>query len=366
MNDFRHGIGQAACAHIVNRENRIALAQGGAAINHLLSAALHFRVAALHRGEVQILLRTARRHAGRRAATQANQHRWPAENHNRRSRRQFRLMDMRFTDIAQSARDHDRLVIAAPLTVGTVLLETAEITGQIRAAKFVVERRRAQRPFNHDRQRRRDPIRLAVIRLLPRLDETGNPQIGNRKAAQSGLGLGPAPGRALIANFTARSSGRAGKRRDRGRMIMRLHFHQDMHRFRVKAVLTISGIREETPGWKAGHHRRIVVIGRQHIIRVALMGMANHGEQRTILFHPVHDPVRVENLVAAMLGIGLREHHQFHIAGIAFQAGEAVQQIVYFVIRQRQTEFAIGDDQRFTPTIKHIYRCQRCGFGLGE
>lgn len=60
-----------------------------------------------------------------RAAAQPNQHRRPAQHDNGRSRRQLGLVNVQFADVAQSARDHDRLVIAAPLTIRAILLERA-------------------------------------------------------------------------------------------------------------------------------------------------------------------------------------------------------------------------------------------------
>jgi hypothetical protein len=42
----------------------------------------------------------------------------------------------------------------------------------------------------------------------------------------------------------------------------------------------------------------------------------------------VDDPRRVEDLVPAMLGVGLREHHQFHIRGVSPQVREGRFQIL--------------------------------------
>jgi hypothetical protein len=104
----------------VNRQNGIVFAQGSATVDDFLNAALDFRVAALHRGEIQILMGTARRHAGGCAAAQPNQHRRSAQNHNRSSGGEGGFMHVRFPDIAQTAGDHDRFVIAAPLPIGTI------------------------------------------------------------------------------------------------------------------------------------------------------------------------------------------------------------------------------------------------------
>ncbi len=99
---------------------------------------------------------------------------------------------------------------------------------------------------------------------------------------------------------------------------------------------------------------------------MAFVGVADHGEQRAILPGIIHDPVGVEDLVPAMLGIGLREHHQFHIGRIALQPDEAVQQIVDFVLRQGQSQFAVGGCQRLPPAAEHIHGRQRLRFGVGK
>ena len=65
--------------------------------------------------------------------------------------------------------------------------------------------------------------------------------------------------------------------------------------------------------------------------------MADHREQRAILRDTIDDPIGVEDLMSAMFRVRLREHHQFHVAGVAFQTDEAVEQIVDFILRQRQS-----------------------------
>ena len=52
---LRQRVGEAAGADIVNRHNRIVVAERAAVVDDFLTPALHFRVAALHRGEVQCL-----------------------------------------------------------------------------------------------------------------------------------------------------------------------------------------------------------------------------------------------------------------------------------------------------------------------
>ena len=50
---LRQRVGEAARADIVNRHNRIVVAERAAVVDDFLTPPLHFRVAALHRGEVQ-------------------------------------------------------------------------------------------------------------------------------------------------------------------------------------------------------------------------------------------------------------------------------------------------------------------------
>ena len=61
--------------------------------------------------------------------------------------------------------------------------------------------------------------------------------------------------------------------------------------------------------------------------------------------HAVDDEVGVEDFVAAVLGIGLRKHHQFDIAGVALQAGEGVDQVIHLVIGQCQAKLGVGGFQ---------------------
>ena len=72
---------------------------------------------------------------------------------------------------------------------------------------------------------------LAVGIGFPRLREAGNVQVGDRETGQAGLGLGAAAGRAFVADLAAGTGRRAGERRDRGRMIVRLDLHQGVRQF---------------------------------------------------------------------------------------------------------------------------------------
>ena len=210
IGQFGHGIGDAAGANIVNCEYWVGLAQLPAAIDDFLRAPLNLRVAALHRSEIEIGGIAARRHRRRRTTAQSDQHAGSAKLDQQGAGRKFDLERVACGNVANAAGNHDRLVIAAHFSAN-LLLERAEITREVGPAEFVVESRRPDRPFDHDVKRRRDAVRLAIGRL-PRLPVVGNAQVGNRKAAQPSLGLGTAPGRALVANLAAGTGGGPRKR----------------------------------------------------------------------------------------------------------------------------------------------------------
>jgi hypothetical protein len=50
----------------------------------------------------------------------------------------------------------------------------------------------------------------------------------------------------------------------------------------------------------------------------------------------------VEDLVAAVLGIRLREHHQLHVGRIPAELAEGRDQVIDFLARQRQSPFALA------------------------
>ena len=118
------------------------------------------------------------------------------------------------------------------------------------------------------------------------------------------------------------------------------------------------------------HHRRIVRIRHQHVLRIDLMRVANHCKQAVALRHAVNCELGVENLVAAVLAVGLREHHQLHIGGVAFELREGLHQIVNLVIGQGQTELGIGCQQRRSswhrPATQHVHMRHGCGLQFGE
>src|SRR5690606_14736871 len=96
--------------------------------------------------------------------------------------------------------------------------------------KLVVERGSADGPLEHDRKGRRDASRRARQIALPRLVPSGQAKMRDGESRESGLGLSPAARCTLVPNLAARSGGRAGERRNGGRMIVRFDLHDEMGR----------------------------------------------------------------------------------------------------------------------------------------
>ena len=151
VQQFRQGVGQAAGAAVVDGQDRVVLAERPAGVYHFLAAALHFRVAALHRGVVQVFLALPAAHRRGRAAAESRSAWRPAKHDDVGALLQGQLLDELFADGPHAAGDHDGLVVAPYLTT-QFLLEGAEITAQVGAAEFVVERGRADRALDHDVQ----------------------------------------------------------------------------------------------------------------------------------------------------------------------------------------------------------------------
>ncbi len=277
----------------------------------------------------------------------------------------------------QTTGDHDGLVVAALLLfdpvitchgVSQALLVLAEITQQIGAAKFVVERRAAQGPLDHDLQGAGDVLGLAVAgcRFIEAQRRRG-------KAGQTRLGLGAAPGRTFVTNLATRAGGRAGEGGNGGWVVMGFHLHQNMVYF---AMFFIATHAYSTCGSTCFchkpldlgtfHHRSVVRIRHQHVLRVRLVRVADHAKHAFLLRYAVDGELGVKNFVAAVLAVGLREHHQLDIGGVALQLGESLHQVVDFVAGERQAKLGVGRHQSRPATLQHIHMRHGGRVQLGE
>ncbi len=139
-----------------------------------------------------------------------------------------------------------------------------------------------------------------------------------------------------------------------------------MHRFVDELVLFTTGDGEEPVSHWSGYHRGVVLVGTKHALGGIVVGVADHAEQAEFLIFTINGPVRVENLVATMLGVRLGEHHQLRIGWVTTQGGETLYQIVDFIISKGQAQFAVGRFQRVAATTDHIHRSQLAGGVMRE
>ena len=368
VDQFRQGVGEAAGTDVVDGNNGVVVTQGPAAIDHFLHPPLDFRVTALHRGEIQGLVGFAAGHGTGGTAAETDQQRRATQHDDSGARRNTFLLHVAVTNIAKAAGDHDRLVVTAPfipIDPRGFDFQGAEIAAQIRTAELVVEGGTAQRPLDHDVKGRGNAPGAAVV-VFPRLHEIRNAQIGDREPGKAGLGLGAATGGAFVTDLAASAGGSPGMGGDGGGVVMGLHLHQHMHRLIDVAVLGVVRTGEETVRHRPRHHRGIILIGAQHAFTGVFVGVANHAEQAQFLSLAVNGPVGIEDFVPAMLGVGLGEHHQFRVAGVAPQSGETFHQVIDLVVRQSQTQLAVGPGQRVAASADHIHRGQRLGLMMAE
>ncbi len=148
-------------------------------------------------------------------------------------------------------------------------------------------------------------------------------------------------------------------------MIVRFDLYQNVDRLLRTLVDARSGMRKITSATRALDDRRVVAIGGKDPLRTAGMRVPDHGEQRIRALAAVDDPIRIEDLVAAMLGIRLREHHELDVGGIPPQPLEAVQQVVNLIRRQGEPELTVGPFQGGSPGFERD-AAQRSRPGMRE
>ena len=237
------------------------------------------------------------------------------------------------------------------------LLESSEIAGEIGAAEFIVECSGTDRPLDHDVERGGDALWLAVG-FLPGLAEIRNIEVGDREAGQAGLGTRAAASRALVTDLAAGAGGCAREGRDRGRVVVRLDFGEDMSLLVMIAESAV-GIGIQAGNARAFDDRGVIRIRDHRAVRVGLVRILDHAEQGLLHRPRVDHPVGVEDLVTAVLGIGLGEHHQLDVGRIAPGAAEIFDKVVDLIVGKRQTKIAIRALKRGAPASEDIDRGER-------
>ena len=353
FDELRAAVGEAAGAEVVDGEDGVLVrAEGDALVDHLLAAALHLGVAALDGVEVQLRVVGAEDERARGAAAEADAHRGAADLDDERALGDVLLERHRAADVAHAAGEHDRLVVAPRAAVG-LRLERAEEAAELRAAELVAERGAADRALDHDRERRgeaRGGARLA----LPRQRVAGNAQVRDHEAADAALGARADAGRGLVADLAADARRGAGEGRDGGRMVVRLHLHQDVDLVLLEAVDARGGVPHERLRAEALDDAGVVRVGHERALRVRLVRVADHLEERELLGRAVERPGRVEDLVAAVLGVHLAEHHDLRVGRVLAGLGAAVGEVVDLVRVEREAELDVRLLDRGAALGEHV------------
>ncbi len=249
--------------------------------------------------------------------------------------------------------------MVAPHPVAISLLQRTEVAADGRTAELVVERGGTDRTVEHDLQRGDDAFRLAVV-VLPRLLQPGHAQVRHAETDEARLGARAAADGTLVADLATGAGGRAGVRRNRGRVVVRLHLHHDVHWLIMEGEAAGGRVGEEACGPRTADDGGVVRIGAEDVrIGRLLVRVPDHAEQALRLLGAVDGPGGVEDLVPAVLAVRLRKHHELDVGGVAAEAGERVAEIVDLVGGQRKAALHIGLLERRAPAAEDVDGHQR-------
>ena len=295
VGDFRERVRQAARAHVVDRDDRIVCAHLPAGVDDFLGAAFHFRIAALDGIEVQVGRVAAGGHRRGGAAAHADTHARATKLHQQAADGDVVLVRVLRRDIADAARDHDRLVVAEHgiAVDADVLFIRAEVAAQYRTAEFIRERGAAQRAVDHDLQWRSDAFRFAVLVSLgarcqrrrhgsgrfPAAHGIRQRQVRDGETGQASFWLGAAARCAFVADLAARARGGAWEWGDGRRVVMRFHLHQGVRQFGRCRVFVAVTARVEAGNRRAFHDGRVVAVGDDSALRLQFVRVLDHAEQ---------------------------------------------------------------------------------------
>ena len=143
-------------------------------------------------------------------------------------------------------------------------------------------------------------------------------------------------------------------------MVVSFALHQGVREL-FPVPVAAAGVRIEARGDTSFHHCGVVGIGDHRTFGTARVRGSDHAEERFPARDSVDDPGRVEDLVAAMLGIRLGKHGELDVGGIAADAAIVLVQIFDLVGGEREAEGRIGFLERCTPAHQDPDRGERLG-----
>lgn len=124
---------------------------------------------------------------------------------------------------------------------------------------------------------------------------------------------------------------------------MGFDFAEDVDVLGVGGVFAGGWIGVEASAAGALEDSGVVFVSGEDAVFVEFVGVPDHLEQRFVGGFAVDLPSGVEDFVAAMFRVRLGEHHQFDIAGIAFECVEVLEQVIDLVFGESEAEFAVGE-----------------------
>ena len=151
----------------------------------------------------------------------------------------------------------------------------------------------------------------------------------------------------LRTNCSAQAaSPRAWKRRDGGRVVVRLDLHHQVDELVDVAVGVAGGVGEEPARRRTRDDGGVVRIGAQHAAGMARVRVADHLEQAEVLIDAVEGPPRVEDLVTAVLRVRLGEHHELDVVGGTPQTPVGFEEVVDLRFAEREPEAGVRLPER--------------------
>ena len=365
LDELGAAVGESAGADVVDGEDGVGAPKRRAGVDHALAAALHLGVAALDGVEVEGFGVGAGHHRARGAAAEADAHRRAADLHDQGPDGDVALLHLAVADDAHAAGEHDRLVVAAQLARDLALVG-AEEAAELRTPELVAERRAAQGAVRHDLQRRREARREVRELALPRLREAGDAQVGDHEAADAGDRARAGPRRRLVADLAADARRRARERRDRRRVVVRLDLHELVDLVALERVGVRLRVDREDVRLEARHHGRVVLVGRERVLRTPLVGVLDHLEEALGLPLAVDDELGPEDLVAAVLGVHLAEHDEFGVRRVALRLLERLGEIPHLLLRDRQADLGVRLANRRDALLQDVVGAAGLRLGDGE
>ena len=156
-------------------------------------------------------------------------------------------------------------------------------------------------------------------------------------------------------------------------MVVRLDLAEEVDVLLVRGVFAGARVDKEAAAAGAFEDGGVVLVGGEDAVAVQLVGVLDHLEQRAVAWGAVDFPGGVEDLVAAVLGVGLREHHELDVVGVAAERGEVFNEVVDLVVGEGEAKRAVGFDEGGAAPGEHGHAGQRArglvaeeGFASGE